>query len=358
MKTRSALLSTLLLASCTAASDPPAGPPVRLVGPAKFSDSAVEVQESALTFAARRDAIIRQPALRSMRALALHAGQVYETVDPVDLTAVARDTGSSLRPDGQLGTSQQAVGIIGTDQRWRNMATSAFPYNTAVRVGYQDGGACSAIMIGPHTAVTAAHCFYNTKTNTWFASRFFAAGAETINNAPFYPFSTWWTWTIWIPGGYHTDGDYDMALIDFGSPSSSGVQWLGTHIPGPTEYTDEGGATIERSGYDQDKQGPTGPHDSDLRPQQWTSWGALYPACYAYDGSPYPDCQIFIFDADITAGGSGSGVFFYTTGSYQFKLAGVAIFGYQGPFNINYNAAQTWRQWSYNFVHSLDSHWP
>lgn len=357
--------TTLLLALCALGvfagcgdNDPPQTKiAVRLIGPAKFTNESVEEQMSAIT--SDHGPMTAQPTPTSMRALLLHKGLVYETIDPVDLTGPAHNTDYHHPTAGQFGQARQAVGdgdgIIGTDQRFRS--PNGWPASAAVEIRFTGAtGSCSATLIGPHTIITAAHCFYNPQNHVWYDTAFFAPGAD-VNEPGKYPWGTYWSFSVWIPSGYNRPADQnDFAFVDISAsgspfPSDLGSGWMGTVV---TRMDDERGFSgLQRAGYDSDKQIPGGD-----RPQQWSSQGIISPACFDVWGTPDPyDCQQFAHNLDTYNGASGSGVFWFV-GPNAYHVMGVHTANqYFGGF-INSNLGTSWQPWTYNFVHQHDTHWP
>lgn len=57
-------------------------------------------------------------------------------------------------------------GIKGTDDRIQ-VDARAYPWSAIGRLTKGDGSLCTAVMVGPATAVTAAHCLWNERTRDW-----------------------------------------------------------------------------------------------------------------------------------------------------------------------------------------------
>lgn len=57
-------------------------------------------------------------------------------------------------------------GIIGTDNRLPERSND-LPWIAIGRVNREVGGFCTGVLIGPRTAITAAHCLWNSRTNQW-----------------------------------------------------------------------------------------------------------------------------------------------------------------------------------------------
>ncbi len=82
-------------------------------------------------------------------------------------------------------------------------------------------------MIGPSTALCAAHCFFN---NGWILSNSITFGANTA--APTAPFGSFLADSLTLPGEWNaTEWDWDFAVLEF-SPTRPDLGrqtgWFGT----------------------------------------------------------------------------------------------------------------------------------
>ncbi|MFC7439965.1 trypsin-like serine peptidase [Laceyella putida] len=136
----------------------------------------------------------------------------------------------------QMGTMQESssdeitqsndVSTLATDNRRLISPTTNYPYNAIAQLEVQgDGGwyVCSGWFIDKNTVVTAAHCVYDTYTNTWKTGAFVNPARNGENTYPYgYSFSTDFTiWSGWVnaspPDPDHTnynDVQYDIAVIN------------------------------------------------------------------------------------------------------------------------------------------------
>jgi glutamyl endopeptidase len=247
-------------------------------------------------------------------------------------------------PENKSGVEKTSGALVlGTDTRYA-IGGSAWPFSPSFIVNYVGGGNCSGTLIGPHTGVSAAHCFWDAAHNTWFNIASFQAGN---GQGPMF-YST----SLVVPGAYHSPTDAsDYALVDFspsGSPPPGSFSgWLGTY---PRSFLDElVGVPAARGGYDGDKQTPP--------PQEWGSEGRIYPYCYSVYGAPY-DCSWIAHNLDTFKGASGSGLFLTTYGQAGY-LSVVAIHtGFEDGIFHGTNIGTRWTGTQYNFFHAYDTHWP
>jgi hypothetical protein len=65
--------------------------------------------------------------------------------------------------------------IVGNDNRFPTGASASYPNSTQLFISLAGGGWCSGTLIGPHTALSAAHCFWN---NGWFAVNWIRPGVD------------------------------------------------------------------------------------------------------------------------------------------------------------------------------------
>lgn len=133
----------------------------------------------------------------------------------------------SIAPAGTAGiftayyTNQYA-------QMWK-----VYPYRAVGKL-FSNAGTCSASVIGTNTIVTAAHCVYDTASNTWY-NNFSFCPAFKNGTCPYGQFA--WQ-QVWIPTNYVNAGSFgaairwDVAVIQVGT-NSAGKQvqaltgWLG-----------------------------------------------------------------------------------------------------------------------------------
>jgi hypothetical protein len=174
------------------------------------------------------DAIARQ-------AYAQDWAELEAAVRDVALADAAVDTGLNGL-DSPTGTSQIFTRHQGNQHYpfWTN-----FPYRAIGKL-FSSAGSCTASSAGSLSnsrMVTAAHCVYNTGTNTWYSNKVFVP-AYRNGAAPYgqFPTSGCYVLTAWVnlSGGFSINGwaKYDVAVCRMspntaGQTLSSAVGWLG-----------------------------------------------------------------------------------------------------------------------------------
>jgi len=144
----------------------------------------------------------------------------YDVADMILAMKAVPDTGSS---SGDAHATVKPKFIIGPDNRRRVDTPRVFPGSA---FAYLSQG-CTATMIGPSTALCAAHCFYQ---NGWINSKSITFGADTA--APTAPFGSFLADSLTLPGAWNaTEWDWDFAVLEF-SPSRPDLGrqtgWFGT----------------------------------------------------------------------------------------------------------------------------------
>lgn len=162
--------------------------------------------------------------------------------------------------------------IVGGDDRTRITTPRVWPGSP---FGYL-GQTCTLTMIGPSTALSAAHCFYN---NGWIATPSLTLAADTNN--PTAPFGSFMADSLTLPGQWNSnEWDWDFAVLEFSPSRRPGTQtgWYGT------EESTAGTQTM--IGY---------PNDKPI-PSQWIKRGTYS----AFPGARYEH------NLDVIPGDSGA----------------------------------------------------
>lgn len=156
------------------------------------------------------------------------------------LRAIQGEDHGSIAPRGGTAVAEEEAdrNVVGKDDRERVADTEAYPYST---VGYLESknveglyGSCTATMIGPSTAVTAAQCLYNHAEKGGWRDEFrFWPG---LNGADTKPFGSHGYKTAYVFEGFVTAYDgtydsiwgYDVGVIEFAEPIGQDmVGWTG-----------------------------------------------------------------------------------------------------------------------------------
>jgi V8-like Glu-specific endopeptidase len=215
--------------------------------------------------------------------------------------------------------------VIGTDDRQRVQNPGVFPGSLNARL--QDQG-CTATMIGPSTAHSAAHCFYN---GGWIASRIITFGANTV--APTAPFGSFLADSLTLPGAWNSnEWDWDFAVLEF-SPSRPDIgRQTGWH---GTIQNFNGGKTMV--GYPLDKPSPSGG-------ESWIKGGTFTAA----PGSRYEH------NIDAVPGDSGAAAW----DNVDRRSNGIQSTQWRTstPPRV-WNEVRRWDSTTYNFFHAYGN-WP
>jgi hypothetical protein len=116
----------------------------------------------------------------------------FETADLILGTEDVPNTPESLGTESAFARPKY---IIGPDDRRRVDNPRFFPGSANAHLATQN---CMATMIGPSTALCAAHCFFN---DGWIPSRSITFGADT--NAPTAPFGSFLADSLTLPGAWN-----------------------------------------------------------------------------------------------------------------------------------------------------------
>ena len=207
--------------------------------------------------------------------------------------------------------------IVGTDDRTRIAAPRFWPGSP---FGYLGQG-CTLTMIGPSTALSAAHCFYQ---NGWIATPSLTLAADT--NDPTAPFGSFMADSVTLPGQWNSnEWDWDFAVLEFSPTHRPGDQtgWYGA------EQSSTGNQTM--IGY---------PSDQPV-PSQWIKSGTYT----ASPGSRYEH------NLDVIPGDSGA-----CTYNASNRCTGIQSTQWSASTRV-WNEVRRWDLTTYEFFDAYGN-WP
>lgn len=220
------------------------------------------------------------------------------------------------------GEGPPAGYVIGGDDRRRVDNPQYYPGSAFAHLSQ----GCTATMIGPSTALCAAHCFF--QNGTWIPTNSVTFGADTVN--PTAPFGSFVFDSITMPGQWNSnEWDWDFAVLEF-SPTRPDIGrqtgWYGT---GENFI---GGKTM--IGYPSDKPVPSA----------WIKSGWFTAAA----GSRYEH------NLDVIPGDSGAGTYDNVDG----RINGIQSTQWYttNPPRV-WNEVRRWDTTTYNFFHAYGN-WP
>jgi V8-like Glu-specific endopeptidase len=167
-------------------------------------------------------------------AITLPRSLLYEISDRAQASGAHR--GFAGAEHASAGNSEARVGLQpkgwsdGVDTRTRRFDNTAFPYRA---MGQLNGGAtsgCSGTLIGPRHVITAAHCLWNIKSETWTPSTSFRPGREgTCDNAACQPYGVFGELWYFTPAQFRETKDwkYDYGILVTQGYPGNVTGWMG-----------------------------------------------------------------------------------------------------------------------------------
>jgi Trypsin len=157
----------------------------------------------------------------------------------------------------------QTLKVIGTDDRQvvsgmppAGMDRSQMLMSEAAVTATNNTSACTGTLMGPKTAISAAHCFYDPQTFQWRTQRHWSFGVATrkytgqaIQQTTAYP-PYLGCYFVWIPAAFvstNTGVVNDFSVIEFTcgvSPGSQGVPYQGSWTADDAQVTGSGASLI------------------------------------------------------------------------------------------------------------------
>jgi len=285
------------------------GHAVRHLGKARRSEP-TELQAPVGPSVLPAEDMTRDELARAFQAVSLVDGEVYRSAEPdyalADAILQLRASGAieDLTKDALAlqGSPESAILekhlVDNTDARFRVTTTQD---NYWRRIAFYGGPfTCTGFMIGPRTALTAAHCVWDRSANTWIHGNTVFNPGNDYNNAG--PWSQ-----VWNEGDYYPTiaqawidvggVEWDLAIINFNNDVGNGSGWWGIDTAPSLNNS-----WIGNGGY------PGGPPNG--------LWGSMYASWEYHTSSAQRvslSSNIVRFANDTTGGHSGGPVFNWNT---------------------------------------------
>jgi V8-like Glu-specific endopeptidase len=263
---------------------------------------------------------------------------------------------------GSLGAAPISAQIVhGADDR-TVMSNTIYPHRT--QIVFDNTGSTSSIngaqgsgtLIGPSTAMSVAHVFWDETADTWEADHRWAPGYDSLDANPS-PYGEWYgCYWVTIPTAY-TNGNsstHDYAVLDFD---------VGCDIVRDGVNSDEPGSTVGWLGFYTASAGDIESHTGYMRG---------YPGLGTC-GNPGVACNIRVWgdtssasennatsnmiehQADSSGGQSGSGFYHYADPSCSGCGYGPYLVGMHRAGSTNYNLARRFDSTVYSFMQAYSS---
>jgi V8-like Glu-specific endopeptidase len=266
------------------------------------------------------------------------------------------------KPDGLKGIAPVVPQIVhGSDDR-SVMDNTIYPHRTQIvfdntgSTSVIDGAQGSGTLIGPSTAMSVAHVFWDETADTWEADHRWAPGYDSQDANPS-PYGEWYgCYWVTIPTAY-TNGNsstYDYAVLDFD---------VGCNIVRDGVNSDEPGSTVGWLGF-------YTASASDI--ESHTGYVRGYPGLGTC-GNPGVACNVRVWgdtssasennatsnmiehQADTSGGQSGSAFYHYADPSCSGCGYGPYLVGMHRAGSSSYNLARRFNSAVYSFLLAYSS---
>lgn len=242
------------------------------------------------------------------------------------------------------------------------MANTSYPYRT--NIVFDNAGSTSVInssqgsgtLIGPSTAMSVAHVFWDEGADTWESTHRWAPGYDSADADPS-PYGEWYgCYWVTIPTAY-TNGNesrHDYAVLDFDVGCNSFSNGVNSDEPGATvgwlgAYTASSGDIESKTGYVRGYPG-SGSCGNPLVSCGTRIWGDV-----SWSSENNATSNFIEHYADTSGGQSGSGFYHYADPSCSGCGYGAYLVGMHRAGATNYNQARRFDSTVYSFMLAYSS---
>ncbi len=219
-----------------------------------------------------------------------------------------------------------------------------------------NGSQGSGTLIGPSTAMSVAHVFWNESANTWESAHRWAPGFDSAE-ADSSPWGDWYAcYWVTIPTAYtiYENSTYDYAVLDFDVGCNSVRNGVNSDRPGSTVgwlgfYTASTSDIESRTGYLRGYPG-TGTCGNPGQSCGVRVWGDI-----SYGSENDAFSYTIRHQADTSGGQSGSAFYHYADPSCSGCGYGAYLVGMHRAGYTNYNEATRFYSSVYSFMKSYSS---
>ncbi len=266
--------------------------------------------------------------------------------------------------DAEMGEAikEDATRIVhGTDER-RVMSNTIYPHRTHIvfdnvgsiySIGSSQG---SGTLIGPSTAMSVAHVFWDEGNNTWESTHRWAPGYDSADSNRS-PYGEWYgCYWVTIPTAYtvYENSTYDYAVLDFDVGCNSVRDGVNSDNPGSTvgwlgSLVASTGTIEGRTAYLRGYPG------SGTCGNPGTSCGTRVWGDISRSSENDATSNIIYHQADSSGGQSGSGFYLYTDPSCSGCGYGAYVVGMHRAGASSANSARRYTSAVSSFMRSYSS---